>query len=252
MKQSFCERNLTIWFRPKRDGTCQAVIVARGGRDKTNVSERQIEAAHCRLDNVAPHDRLTDRQRFRIFLPRLNDHAEMDALGLKRRPVFKFLPCDRVNALACANRNFEGATKERGRRQNNPDYSIRSLQADPEKMSGRAQVPNNPTRQWSHCAPRVRLLKPLRHEHRPSRRRDGSPAPRCRGARRRGTPARGRGVPSATSLQNPATPRAPAPKATWRTNQRTVCQVTRSSVRPNAISVPDCDAENDVRPNELH
>jgi len=65
-----------------------------------NVRERQIKAARCRLDKLAPHDRLTDRQRFRISLPRLNNHIEMDALGLKRRPVFKFLPCDRMKALA--------------------------------------------------------------------------------------------------------------------------------------------------------
>ncbi len=32
--------------------------------------------------------------------PPLNNHIEIDALGLKRRPVFKFLPCDRTEALA--------------------------------------------------------------------------------------------------------------------------------------------------------
>src|SRR5215471_15697821 len=135
LKQALCERNLTICFRPKRYERRRAAIVVGGWRDKMNVRERQIKTARCRLDKLASHDRLTDRERFRISMPRLNNHAEMDALGVKRRPVFKFLCCDRMKTLACLHRNFKGATKECDARQNNTYYAIRLLQADLEKIA---------------------------------------------------------------------------------------------------------------------
>jgi hypothetical protein len=100
-----------------------------------NVFERQSELAHCRLDVLVLHDRLADGQRLRIALPWLNDHAEMDAVGPKRRAVLELLPRDRMEALACAHRDLEGTMKERGRRQNNAYYSIGSLQADPGKVA---------------------------------------------------------------------------------------------------------------------
>ena len=178
------------------------------------------------------------RQRLRISLPRLNDHAEMDVLGLKWRAVFKFLPCGRMNAFACAHRNLERAPKECGRRQNNPDYSARSLETYSGKIAVECSVVKNPTRQWSHSLPSVRLLISLRCGHRSSRRRDGSRALRCRRARRRGAPVTGRIIPSATSLQNPAKPRSPAPKANWGTHQRTISLSTQHSSSKRNLSVP--------------